>query len=48
MKDAEELIDIFGRLDHTNAPSVLECYLHGDSMYILLDDLPLALTRVVS
>lgn len=47
-KDAEELFDRFGRLDYTNLPSILEWNFHGDSIYALVDDVPLELTHVVS
>ncbi|KAJ5642678.1 hypothetical protein N7490_006678 [Penicillium lividum] len=47
-QDAKILIDRFRRLEHTNILSVRECYIDGDSMFALVDDLPLTLAHVVS
>ncbi|KAJ5100814.1 hypothetical protein N7456_006866 [Penicillium angulare] len=45
-QDARRLIDRFGHLEHANVLRLHECYLHGDSGYFLLDDLPFTLRFV--
>ncbi|KAJ5642544.1 hypothetical protein N7490_006544 [Penicillium lividum] len=47
-KDARRLVDRFGRLEHANVVYVRECYIDGDSMFALGDDLPLTLAHIVS
>ncbi|KAJ5100749.1 hypothetical protein N7456_007002 [Penicillium angulare] len=42
-QDARRLIDRFGHLEHANVLRLHECYLHGDSGFFLLDDLPFTL-----
>ncbi|KAJ5267232.1 hypothetical protein N7478_010040 [Penicillium angulare] len=45
-QDARRLIDRFGHLEHANVLRLHECYLHGDSGFFLLDDLPFTLGLV--
>ncbi|KAJ5544082.1 hypothetical protein N7494_005361 [Penicillium frequentans] len=47
-QDAKRLIDRFGRLEHANILCVRECYIDGDFMFALGDDLPLTLAHIVS
>jgi hypothetical protein len=47
-EDTRRLIGRFGQLEHKNVLSLLECYLDGDSIFLLVDDLALTLGRIVA
>lgn len=47
-EDTRRLIGRFGQLQHQNVLSLLECYLDGDSAFLLVDDLALTLGHIVA
>jgi hypothetical protein len=47
-EDTRRLIRRFGQLQHKNVLSLLECYLDGDSAFLLVDDLALTLGHIVA
>ncbi|KAJ5544058.1 hypothetical protein N7494_005337 [Penicillium frequentans] len=47
-QDAKRFVDRFGRLEHANVVCVRKCFVDGDSMFALGDDLPLTLAHIVS
>ena len=47
-QDARQLVERFGIVRHRNILSVRECYIDADSLYALTDDMPLALSHLVS
>ncbi|KAI1906768.1 hypothetical protein LOZ65_006831 [Ophidiomyces ophidiicola] len=47
-KDAEKMLERFGKIQHKNVISVIECYKHKDTLYAVVDDLPLTLVQLVA
>jgi hypothetical protein len=47
-EDTRRLIGRFGQPEHKNVLSMLECYLDGDSAFVLVDDLALTLGHIVA
>lgn len=46
-QDADKMLRRYETLDHINILSAWECFIDGDSMYALVDDLPLTLEHLI-